>query len=147
MSTKKLENNKKIARQSFEALTDGNYHLLEKITDIKKFKMHFPGDKHPLNYEESVNMNKEYNTAFPDAKVSIEKQIAEGDYVATTVTFSGTNKGEFQGMPATGKKMKIPAMILQRIEDDKIVEEWDEFDAVGMLQQIGAIPEMEKMEK
>lgn len=147
MNAKKLENNKNIARQSIEALTDGNYHLLQKITNTRKFKMHFPGDKHPLNYDESVNMNKEYNTAFPDAKVSVDKQIAEDDFVATMATFSGTNKGEFQGMPASGKKMKIQAMILQRIEDDKIVEEWDEYDAVGMLQQIGAIPEMEKMEK
>lgn len=146
MDTQTIEKNKKIARQSLEAMTESNYHLLEKITNTKKFKMHFPGDKHPLNFEESVNMNKEYNSAFPDAKVSIEKQIAEGDYVATMVTFSGTNKGKFQDMTASGKKMKISAMILQRIEDDKIVEEWDEFDAVGMLQQIGAIPEMETKE-
>lgn len=146
MDTQSVEKNKKIARQSLEAITEGNYHLLEKITNTKKFKMHFPGDKYPLNFEESVNMNKEYNTAFPDSKISIEKQIAEGDYVATMVTFSGTNKGKFQDMPASGKKMKISAMILQRIEDDKIIEEWDEFDALGMLQQIGAIPKMETKE-
>ena len=92
-------------------------------------------------------MNDEYNTAFPDAKVTIENQIAEGDYVVTRVIYQGTNKGEFQGMPASGKKIKTSGLSLQHIVKGKIVEEWDELDTYDMMKQMGAIPEMEKAEK
>lgn len=146
METKTLDANKKIARQSIEATTNDDFDLFEKITDTKKYKSHFPGYEKPLNYNETVKLNKEYNMAFPDAKATIELQIAEGDYVATRVTFHGTNKGEFQGIPASNKKIKTTGMVLQHIVNGKIVEEWDEFDALGMLQQIGAVPKLEKLE-
>lgn len=142
METKTLEANKKIARQSFEAFSKSDYNLFEKITDTKKFKLHFPGYKNPLNYEEAVKLNKEYNSAFPDTKVTVENQIAEGEYVVSKLTYQGTHKGELQGMPASGKKTKVTGMALQHIVKGKIVEEWDEFDSLGMMQQIGAIPEM-----
>ena len=147
METKTLDVNKKIARQSFEALTKGDYNLFEKIVDKKKFKMHFPGNKNPMSYADSLKMNDEYNTAFPDAKVTIENQIAEGDYVVTRVIYQGTNKGECQGMPASGKKIKTSGLSLQHIVKGKIVEEWDELDTYDMMKQMGAIPEMEKAEK
>lgn len=146
METKTLEANKKIARQSFEAFSNNDYTLFEKIADTKKLKTHFPGYEKPLDYAATVKLNKEYNAAFPDAKATIEFQIAEGDYVATRVTYHGTNKGEFQGIPASNKKIKTTAMALQHIVNGKIVEEWDEFDALGMMQQMGAIPELEKSE-
>lgn len=146
METETLDANKKIARQSIEATEKNDFDSLEKITDTKKFKAHFPGNEKPLNYEETVKINKEYNTGFPDAKATIELQIAEGDYVVTRVTYHGTNKGDFQGIPASGKKIKSTGMSLQHIVNGKIVEEWDEFDALSLMQQIGAIPELEKSE-
>lgn len=146
METKTLDANKKIARQSFEAIDKNDFDSYEKITDTKKFKFHFPGFEKPLNYEATVKLNKEYNAAFPDTKATIELQIAEGDYVLTKVTYNGTNKGEFQGIPASGKKIKVTGMALQHIVNGKIVEEWDEMDSLGMMQKIGAIPELEKSE-
>jgi steroid delta-isomerase-like uncharacterized protein len=100
-----------------------------------------------MNYKEAEKMNDEYNTAFPDTKITIENQIAEGDFVVSRVIYQGTNKGEFRGMPASGKKVKTSGFSLQKIVNGKIVEEWDEIDALGMMQQIGAVPEMEKTEK
>jgi steroid delta-isomerase-like uncharacterized protein len=147
METKTLETNKKIARQSFEAFEKKDYSLLEKIADTTKYKLHFPGFEKPLKYAEAVQLNKGYNTAFPDTKVTIENQIAEGDFVLTRVTYQGTNKGELQGIPASGKKAKVTGMSLQRIVNGKIVEEWNEFDALGMMQQVGAIPELETERK
>lgn len=116
------------------------------MTDNKKYKSHFPGYEKPLDYEATVKLNEEYNTAFPDAKATIEFQIAEGDYVLTRVSFHGINKGEFQGIPASNKKIKTTGMTLHHIVNGKIVEEWNEFDALSMMQQIGAIPELEKSE-
>ena len=147
METKTLNANKKIARQSFEYLQKGDYDSLEKICDIKKFKLHFPGFKNALSYKEAEKMNDEYLAAFPDTKITIENQIAEGDLVVSRVIYQGTNKGEFRGMPASGKKVKTTGLSMHRILNGKIVEEWDEIDAMGMMQQMGAIPEMEKAEK
>lgn len=141
MASQNFQENKKIARQSFEAFEKNDYSLLEKITDTGKFRLHFPGQPQPLNYEDAVKLNKEYNTAFPDTKVTIENQVAEGEFVVTRVTYTGTNKGEFQGTPASNKKATVTGLSMQRIVNGKIVEEWIEFDALGMMQQIGVIPE------
>lgn len=136
-----FQENKKIARQSFEAFEKNDYSLLEKITDTGKFRLHFPGQPEALNYEDALKTNKEYNSAFPDTKVTIENQVAEGDFVVTRVTYEGTHKGELQGTAPSNKKVKVSGLSMQKIVNGKITEEWAEFDALGMLQQIGAIPE------
>lgn len=140
METSTLESNKEIARKTFEAIQNKDYALLESITDTAKFKLHFPGFDKPLNFEESKQINSDYDTAFPDVKINIEYQVAEGDLVMSRVVFNATNTGDFQGIPASGKKIKASGMTIQRIVENKIVEEWDEMDALGMMQQIGAIP-------
>lgn len=142
METQNFEANKKIARQSFEAFEKKDFSLLEKITDTSKFQLHFPGKTESLNYQEGVKLNEEYSSAFPDAKVTIENQVCEGEYVVSRVTYDGTHKGELQGISPSYKNVKVTGITIQRIVDGKIVEEWDEFDALGMMQQIGAIPEM-----
>ncbi|MES2284737.1 MAG: ester cyclase [Bacteroidota bacterium] len=147
METKNLNANKKIARQTFEAYEKNDFTALEKITDTAKFKLHLPGQDKPLKYDDAVKFNKQYNVAFPDVKFTIENQIAEGDFVMTRGIYKGTNKGTFQGIPASGKKIKVSAMTLQQIVNGKVVEEWDEFDSLGMMKQIGAIPELESSEK
>lgn len=147
MDTQTLTENKNVARQSFQAFEKNDYSLLEKITDTKNFKMHFPGFSNALSFDETVKLNKEYNAAFPDATVTIDNQIAEGEFVFSRLTYNATNKGAFQGIPASNKKTTVTAMTLQRIVEGKIVEEWDEMDALGMMQQIGAIPELESSQK
>lgn len=144
METKTQEANKKIARQSFEAVSKCDFSLLKKISDTKKFKLHFPGFPAPLNYKESEKLAESYNSAFPDTKVTVENQIAEGDYVFSRITYDGTHKDEFQGIMASNKKVKTSGMSIQHIVDGKIIEEWDQMDSLGMMQQIGAIPKVEK---
>ena len=135
------ETNKKLARQIFETFQNGNYDQLATITDTKKFKLHFPGQPKDLDFEEAVKLNKEYFSAFSDAKISVDAQIAEGDKVVSMLTYSGTNSGSFQGMPPSNKKVQVNGVAIQKFENGKIVEEWDEFDSVGMMQQMGAFPE------
>jgi steroid delta-isomerase-like uncharacterized protein len=81
-----------------------------------------------------------YRTAFPDTKLTIEDQIAEGDLVVTRWTASGTHRGELFGVPPTGNQVKVTGIFIDRISDGKIVESWGEYDALGMMQQVGAIP-------
>lgn len=77
-------------------------------------------------------------TAFPDCHMTIEDMIAEGDRVAVRYTFRGTQRGETQGIPPTGKTVAVPGIFICRCRDGRIVEEWDFWDDLGLLQQLGA---------
>jgi steroid delta-isomerase-like uncharacterized protein len=79
-------------------------------------------------------------TPFPDARVSIEDVIAEGDRMAIRWIFQGKHSGEFMGIPATGKDLALTGISIIRIRDGKIVEGWDGYDALGMLRQLGVAP-------
>lgn len=78
--------------------------------------------------------------AFPDMRVTIEDELAEGDRVVTRGYFTGTHNGEFQGIPPTGRQIKIKYMDTWLVEDGKLVENWVRMDELGMMQQLGVIP-------
>ncbi len=78
--------------------------------------------------------------AFPDRHFQADDMVAEGDKVVAHVWVSGTHKGEFQGMPPTGKQIKVEAFDMVRVAGGKLVEHWGVFDALGLMQQLGAIP-------
>jgi len=78
--------------------------------------------------------------AFPDFKVTIDRVIEQGDIVVARWTTTMTHKGEFLGFPATGKKVTVTGTSMQRIANGKIVEGWDNWDQLGLLVQIGAVP-------
>lgn len=77
--------------------------------------------------------------AFADLHIAIEDQVAEGDKVVTRFTISGVHEGEFAGIPATGKHATVTAIGIHRVVDGQIVESWLNWDALGMMQQLGAI--------
>ncbi len=78
--------------------------------------------------------------AFPDVKLTIEHEIAEGDFVVQRLRANGTNTGSLTGMPSTGKKTSVTGVMTSKFKDGKIVESWALFDQLGLLQQLGAIP-------
>ncbi len=75
--------------------------------------------------------------AFPDLRFTIEDQIVAGEKVATRWTAKGTNTGAFGPMPATGRHIQISGLILDRVVDGKVVERWEQWDQMAMLQQLG----------
>ena len=79
-------------------------------------------------------------TAFPDAHMTTDDLIAEGDKVGSRWTFRGTHQGELMGIPPTGKQVTLTGISIDRIVNGNIVERWLEFDQLGLLQQLGAIP-------
>jgi steroid delta-isomerase-like uncharacterized protein len=81
-----------------------------------------------------------YQEAFPDIHIQIEDMIAEGDKVVTRMTATGTNTGEYMGMPASGKRINVPGIDILRVTNGKLVEHWHNEDNLGMMQQLGAIP-------
>jgi steroid delta-isomerase-like uncharacterized protein len=78
--------------------------------------------------------------AFPDCHFTVDDMIAEGDRVVTKKTFTGTHTGEFMGIPATGKPVKITFVDILRLRDGKIVEHWLSMDQLSFMQQLGVIP-------
>jgi len=78
--------------------------------------------------------------AFPDARWNLEDQIAEGDKVVTRWTFIGTHRETFLGIPPTEKQLVSGGICIDRIVDGRIVEEWEEWDTLGMMQQLGVVP-------
>jgi steroid delta-isomerase-like uncharacterized protein len=82
-----------------------------------------------------------YRAAFPDLRFEPEDYIASGDKVAVRVRTTGTNTGDFMGMPATGKSMDIQLVDICRFEDDGLSHEhWGVADVMTMMQQLGVVP-------
>src|SRR5262245_28519470 len=77
--------------------------------------------------------------AFPDLKATFETEVYQGDKLAGRGHLTGTHRGPFMGIAATGKTMKMPFMDLWRFENGKVAEYWVQADRLCLLQQIGAI--------
>jgi predicted ester cyclase len=73
--------------------------------------------------------------------------VAEGNTVAARVAFRGTHSGEFQGIPPTGKEVAFSSIEIDRMVDGKVKEHWFEMDLLGLMGQLGAIPELEQSEE
>lgn len=125
--------NKTVVRQYFD--TWGTKEWL-----APDFVAHMPGIPEPMNREAFVQFQGVLLAAFPDLALTLEDQIAAGDKVANRLVFQGTHKGDFQGIPPTGKRVAITAITIERVAGGKIVEHWINFDALGMLQQLGVVP-------
>ena len=87
-----------------------------------------------------ANFVAEVRTAFPDFKLHVKESVAEGDHVVFHWTVTGTQKGEFQGIPASGKRIELNGMSLDRLRDGKVVSEHIYFDRLALLEQLGAAP-------
>ncbi|MEV4236349.1 MULTISPECIES: ester cyclase [unclassified Nocardia] len=90
----------------------------------------------PDGFKRLVQM---YLAAFSDQRFLVNEQIAEGDFVTTRWTATGTNDGEMMGMSPTGKSAVVQGITIYRFQDGKIVESWSCWDTLGMMQQLGVI--------
>jgi predicted ester cyclase len=81
-----------------------------------------------------------YRSAYPDTRLEIGEMIAEGDLVAMTWTATGTHQGELMGIAPTGRSVTVSGIGVDRVSGGQIVESWANYDALGMLTQLGAIP-------
>jgi predicted ester cyclase len=83
-----------------------------------------------------------FHNAVPDLTYTVEDQVVEGDKVVSRYTASGTHQGEFFGVAGTGKRIEMTGINIDRFDErGKLVEEWPEYDLLGAMKQMGAIPE------
>jgi steroid delta-isomerase-like uncharacterized protein len=135
------EQNKALVRQMVEEVFNrGNISLADKFLapDFVEHEQLPPGV--PSGREGVKQLTAMFRSVFPDFKATIDDMIAEGDKVVIRQTWTGTQKGEFMGIPPTGKRVSFGVIDIIRIADGKFVEHWGQMDSMGMMQQLGAIP-------
>jgi steroid delta-isomerase-like uncharacterized protein len=131
------EENKALYRRWFEeVVTGGDLELADGLL-ASDYVMHFPGSPAPVDREGHKQLLLMFRTGFPDWNEMVEDVIAEGDKVVIRVTGRGTHEGEFQGIPPTGNQVSVTGVGIGRIEEGRIAESWAEYDALGMMQQLG----------
>jgi predicted ester cyclase len=136
-----MENAKLTVRRLFEEPWQGNFDVIDEFISAD-YVGHDPAEPEPIRGPSGVRANAEkYVAAFPGGAITVDEQIAEGDRVATRWTGRGTHTGELAGIAPTGKDVTVSGLTISRFEGEKVVEEWTTWDTLGMLVQLGAIPE------
>lgn len=142
MSTKE---NKELVRQDFKEWN-------EIAGDVAKIRLLFekyyaPGYiyHHPsggdINREQRIQHMITLVSALPDSNFSVDDIVAEGDKVVNRFTIQGTHNGTFMGIPATGKHIVIKGVQIYKIEGRRVVEMWELVDALGVMAQLGVVPD------
>ena len=134
------EENRALALRSWEIVSQRNPDLIEEFYPAE-FVWHEP-DRDIRGYEQAKQFVSTFFQAFPDITISVEDVIAEGDKVVSRYTIRGTHQGETQEFgPPTGRQMELEGITIHRFEDGNIVEEWERYDNLSALQQLGIAPE------
>ena len=136
------EANKAIAARLFEEIWNQRQVGLVDEIDAADFVLHMVGSPDIIGPEGHKALITAFLSAFPDHRYAVEDQIAEGDKVVTRWTASGTHKGVLMGVAPTGAKMTVTGVSIFCIADGKVVEEWSNWDVLGMWQQLGVDPPM-----
>jgi steroid delta-isomerase-like uncharacterized protein len=132
------ESNIATTKKMGEAVNKGDLNVLN-VVFAPNVKDHDPAPDQGQGPEGFIQFFTQFRTAFPDLKVAVEQMVADEDKVAIAYTITGTQEGPFQGIPATGKKIKARGMQISKFNSDgKITERWGSSDEAGILQQIGA---------
>jgi predicted ester cyclase len=142
------EENKAVLRREVEELYNhtGNLDAVEELFS-PEYVSHEPTSGETRGVEGARQFATTFREAFPDLECTIEDMIAEGDKVMMRFRGSGTHEGETEAFgPPTGNQMEITGITIKRLSESKIVEAWTNFDALGMMQQLGviAVPQQAK---
>jgi steroid delta-isomerase-like uncharacterized protein len=137
------ETNKKILEKFNQAMTQfwqsGDSSVFDEVV-AKDCVIHQSGM--PTNLEGLKQVLPAFRAAFPDFKVLEVEMFGEDDKVADRITWTATHTGELMGIPATGKTVTVKEMHLSRLKGGKVVERWGQWDQLGMMQQLGVVPQI-----
>ncbi len=133
------EDNKRLVSRIYdEAISSGNYDVIDELI-APNFVSHGPPKtiSGPQEYRQTIET---FRSAFPDLYMLVEEQIADGEQVSDRGYITGTHRGEFLGVPASGQQIKVNVISIWRFENSKVVENWVQLDLMSLMQQIGAVP-------
>ena len=133
------EENKAICNKIINAINTGNYSQVSELIAPNAADHQVPTGM-PQTRESAMQFMQTFKAAFPDLRYTVEMSVAEGDKVFQYATGSGTMKGDFMGMKASGKHATWFESHVSRLSNGKVVEHWAIVDQVGMLRQLGLMP-------
>ena len=128
------QENKAISNRVAQAISEGHLDTLDELMA-------------PELADEFKRDLTELRRAFPDYAGTNVEQIAEGDKVANRFVFLGTHLGEFEGVTPTGKRIEFIGQSIDRVVEGRIVESWVEVDMLGVMRQLGAVPQQGRSEE
>jgi len=136
-----IEENKALMRRFYEEIGKGNLAVVDEFVapDLVDHSPFVPGQA--PGRQGTLELFTMIRTVFPDLHITVEDIVAEGDKVVSRGTFSGTHKGEFMGIAPTGKHITVGLIEIVRIVAGKMVEHWNMVNNLGMMQQLGAVPQ------
>jgi predicted ester cyclase len=133
------ETTRMIERIPLEVLNNGNFGLLDEIVSTD-FVDHYAQPGVPPTREGLKQSVTALKTAFPDLHYTIDDAIESGDKIVHRLTASGTMKGDFMGIPATGKRATWTEIHIGKVANGRLTEHWGLVDQLGMLVQLGVVP-------
>ena len=136
-----VDQNKALFRQLVEEVFNkGNVSTIDEFLAPNFVEREVLPPGTPSGREGVKQLTMMFRTAFPDFNVSIDDMIAEGDKIVARTTWSGTQNGEFMGIPSSGKRVSFDVIDIIRISEGKGVEHWGVMDSSALMQQLGVIP-------
>lgn len=132
------EESKEIARRFIDEFNKGNMAVFDELLAADFVDLTpLPGsDSTREGWKQASQMEF---TAFPDLRMELQEQIAEGDLVVNLLAGSGTHQDDFMGIPATGKEVTAANITIFRVSGGKITERRTVFDALGLMAQLGVV--------
>jgi predicted ester cyclase len=130
------EDNKALVRRFLAEVRDGWTQAVVEQFFATDYRRHLTPTGPHLSREEQRERASRLRVAFPDADVTLEDILAEGDRVAYRSTIRGTQRGSFLGVEPTGRRVTVSFLAIVRIEDGKLAEEWGGLDQVDLLRQL-----------
>ena len=139
------EENKAVSRRvAEEVFNGGNMDLVDELY-APDYVLHDPSLPEDLHGPEGIKRYASMTLgAFPDIRVAVEDQVAEGDKVVSRWTATGTHTGDLIGLPPTGRRVEISGVTINHFSGGKIAAGWYQSDDLGMMQQLGVVPSGER---
>jgi predicted ester cyclase len=128
-----------LERIPLEILNQGKYELIDEIY-APDFVEHYEQPGVPPTREGFKQFAMAYRSAFPDLHYTVEDAIEAGDKIVHRLSASGTMRGDFLGMPATGRPATWSEIHIGRVADGRLVEHWGLVDQLGLFVQLGIVP-------
>jgi steroid delta-isomerase-like uncharacterized protein len=139
-----MADNKDVIRRFIEeVLNEGRFEQLDELVqedfvELDPLPGQFPGRE---GLQEVI---RQMRGAFPDMHWVIEEMIGEADKVCTRFTWTGTQRGLFVGVPATGRRVTVRGLVIDRLHSGKMADSRILMDTLGLMQQLGAVPQAER---
>ena len=134
----------KLARENIDAFNAGDWQRFKATLASDSVYSELATQRSVRGPDEIAAISQGWRSAFPDAKGTVTNAIGTGDQATIELTWEGTQTGDLVGpmgtIPATGRRVKIPAVQVVRAAGGKLTETRHYFDLMGMLQQLGAMP-------